>query len=178
MRLESASSAPARSIEDTARSTSALWTISWIGSRWTSTSNMERSIVSGFSPWLIVRLPSIRSPRGGGWGCLGNCRSSERSAGLRLHPRRAPRQAGSVLAVPVVDVFDPADQADAAPRDLAGARVVADVVRVTRPVGEELQAVEAGTKRVRDAGSRGPRDDGASPHLMLGLLDAGCSLAR
>src|SRR2546429_5745492 len=57
MRLESASSAPARSIDDTARSTSARWTISWIGSRWTSTSNIERSIVSGFRPWLIVRLP-------------------------------------------------------------------------------------------------------------------------
>ena len=28
-----------------------------IGSLWTSTSYIERSIVSGFSPWLIVRLP-------------------------------------------------------------------------------------------------------------------------
>jgi hypothetical protein len=31
--------------------------ISEIGTRWTSTSNIERSIASGFMPWLIVRLP-------------------------------------------------------------------------------------------------------------------------
>ena len=41
--------------------------ISEIGSRWTSTSNIERSIESGFIPWLIVRLPcgsrSITSTR-------------------------------------------------------------------------------------------------------------------
>ncbi len=43
--------------------------ISSIGSLWTSTSNIERSIRSGFIPWLIVRLPcgsrstsSTRSP--------------------------------------------------------------------------------------------------------------------
>ena len=36
---------------------SPLW-ITWSsGSRWTSTSYMERSIVSGFRPWLMVRLP-------------------------------------------------------------------------------------------------------------------------
>ena len=41
--------------------------ISEIGSRWTSTSNIERSISSGFQPWDIVRLPcgsrSIASTR-------------------------------------------------------------------------------------------------------------------
>src|SRR5687767_7149457 len=31
--------------------------ISEIGSRWTSTSNIERSIASGFIPWLMVRFP-------------------------------------------------------------------------------------------------------------------------
>src|SRR4051794_27914741 len=30
---------------------------SWIGRRWTSTSKIERSIESGFRPWLIVRFP-------------------------------------------------------------------------------------------------------------------------
>ena len=55
--LESASSAPARSIEETARSISPLWITCSIGSRWTSTSYIERSIASGLSPWLIVRLP-------------------------------------------------------------------------------------------------------------------------
>ena len=38
-------------------STSAATITSWIGIRWTSTSNIERSISSGFIPWLIVRLP-------------------------------------------------------------------------------------------------------------------------
>ena len=38
-------------------SISVLWITFSIGSRWTSTSNIERSIESGFSPWLIVRLP-------------------------------------------------------------------------------------------------------------------------
>jgi hypothetical protein len=31
--------------------------ISSIGSRWTRTSNIDRSMSSGFHPWLIVRLP-------------------------------------------------------------------------------------------------------------------------
>src|SRR6476660_1542760 len=50
-------SAPARSIEETAMSTSRV-SITWvIGSRWTSTSNIERSMVSGFRPCDIVRFP-------------------------------------------------------------------------------------------------------------------------
>jgi hypothetical protein len=47
---ERASSAPARSIEETATSTSASRMISSIGSLWTSTSNIDRSISSGFQP--------------------------------------------------------------------------------------------------------------------------------
>ncbi len=53
----SASSAPARSIDETAMSTSCVRMISVIGSLCTSTSNIERSISSGFQPWDIVRLP-------------------------------------------------------------------------------------------------------------------------
>src|SRR5262245_19272517 len=67
MSADSASSAPARSIEATAMSTSTDLMTSEIGMRWTSTSNIERSIASGFIPWLIVRLPcgsrSITSTR-------------------------------------------------------------------------------------------------------------------
>ena len=48
-------------------STSTVLITSEIGMRWTSTSNIERSIASGFIPWLIVRLPcgsrSITSTR-------------------------------------------------------------------------------------------------------------------
>ena len=38
-------------------STSTVLMTSEIGTRWTSTSNIERSIASGFIPWLIVRFP-------------------------------------------------------------------------------------------------------------------------
>ena len=62
-------SAPARSIDATAMSISRCAITSLIGSRWTSTSNIDRSIVSGFIPCDIVRLPcgsrsmqSTRSP--------------------------------------------------------------------------------------------------------------------
>ena len=51
----------------TARSTSRRSITSEIGTLWTSTSNIDRSITSGLSPWLIVRLPwgsrSISSTR-------------------------------------------------------------------------------------------------------------------
>ena len=50
-------SAPARSIEETAMSTSRVSITCSIGSRWTSTSNIDCSIVSGFSPCDIVRFP-------------------------------------------------------------------------------------------------------------------------
>ena len=67
MSADSASSAPARSMDATAMSTSTDWITSEMGTRWTRTSNIERSIVSGFIPWLIVRLPcgsrSMRSTR-------------------------------------------------------------------------------------------------------------------
>src|SRR5207237_6371605 len=77
--------------------------------------------------------------------------------GLRPCPRRiAPTD--SVFVLPVVDVLDPGDQADAAPRDLARAGVVAAVVRIARPVSEQRQAVRAGPERVRDSRSRRPCD--------------------
>ena len=67
MSAASASSAPARSIEATARSTSRRSITSEIGIFRTSTSNIDVSIVSGFSPWLMVRFPcgsrSIRRTR-------------------------------------------------------------------------------------------------------------------
>src|SRR5437764_8749509 len=66
-------SAPARSIDETALSTSRV-SITWsIGSRWTRTSNIDCWIVSGFRPCDIVRLPcgsrSISSTR---WPCSAN----------------------------------------------------------------------------------------------------------
>src|SRR5262245_2918728 len=57
MRADSASSAPARSMEATAMSTSTDVITSEMGMRWTSTSNIDRSMASGFIPWLIVRFP-------------------------------------------------------------------------------------------------------------------------
>ena len=56
-------------MEETATSSSFVRTISVIGSRWARTSNIERSISSGFHPCDIVRFPcgsrstaSTRSP--------------------------------------------------------------------------------------------------------------------
>ena len=77
MRALSASSAPARSIEATARSTSRRSITSEIGTLWTSTSNIDRSITSGLSPWLIVRLP---------WGSR-----SISSTRLPISPSETPR---------------------------------------------------------------------------------------
>src|SRR3954452_5485608 len=50
-------SAPARSIEATAMSISRPWMTSRIGTWSTSTSYIERSTLSGSTPWLIVRFP-------------------------------------------------------------------------------------------------------------------------
>src|SRR4051794_23037522 len=50
-------SAPARSIEATAMSISRSWMTSRIGMWSTSTSYIDRSTLSGSTPWLIVRLP-------------------------------------------------------------------------------------------------------------------------
>ena len=66
-------SAPARSIDETAMSTSRVSITCSIGMRCTSTSNIDRSIVSGLRPCDIVRLPcgsrSISSTR---WPCSAN----------------------------------------------------------------------------------------------------------
>src|SRR3954454_23545279 len=50
-------SAPARSIDATATSTSQRRMTARIGRSWTSTSNIDSSSVSGSMPWDIVRLP-------------------------------------------------------------------------------------------------------------------------
>src|SRR6266540_4105637 len=69
------------------------------------------------------------------------------------------------LAVPVVEVLDASDHADAAPGDLVRARVVADVVRLPRAVHEVGHSVRPGAERVSDprggrTGDDRPRADG------------------
>src|SRR5712691_5401150 len=72
-----------------------------------------------------------------------------------------------LLALPVVELLDAADDADATPEDLLGAWVPADVVRIARAPGDQCQAGVAGAERVRDAGPRRTRDDGSPAHRML-----------
>src|SRR5262249_14861142 len=64
---------PARSIDETATSTSCRWITCSIGIRWTRTSNIDRSSVSGFVPWDIVRFPcGSRSTTRTRWPCSAN----------------------------------------------------------------------------------------------------------
>src|SRR5256885_9475037 len=72
-----------------------------------------------------------------------------------------------LLALPVVELLDAADYADAAPEDLLGARVPADVVRIARAPRDQRQAGVAGAKRMCDAGARRTSDDRAPPHCVL-----------
>src|SRR5256714_9933008 len=58
------------------------------------------------------------------------------------------------------------DQAEPAPEDLVGARVVADVIRVLRAVREIGQPLGAGTEAMRDASAGRPRDDVAAPYRV------------
>src|SRR5438045_3589624 len=72
-----------------------------------------------------------------------------------------------LLALPVVELLDAADDADPAPEDLLGAWVPADVVRIARSPGDEGQAGVAGAERVCDSCARRTSDDRAPPHCML-----------
>src|SRR5579859_459668 len=78
---------------------------------------------------------------------------------------RGPRN--PLFAVPVVEAFDPADDADAPEGDLVRARVVADVVGLSRAVGEEGQAALAGPEGMRNAGAGRAGDDVEAPHRVL-----------
>src|SRR5438067_12848756 len=67
-------------------------------------------------------------------------------------------------------MLEAGDQADAAEEDLVRAGVVADVVRVTLPVGEIGQTALARVQRVGHAGARRPGDDVAgADRMLLGL---------
>src|SRR5439155_16443524 len=74
-----------------------------------------------------------------------------------LAPRTTPTLEGW-LAVPVVEVLEPGDQAGAAEVDLARTWVEADVVRLARPVDEHGHALGSGAEAVRDARARRARD--------------------
>src|SRR5919204_5582828 len=72
-----------------------------------------------------------------------------------------------LFAVPVVERLDATDHADAAPEDLARARIPADVVRIACAPRDQLQPAVARAERVRDACSRRTGDDGAAANRML-----------
>src|SRR6478752_8874934 len=63
------------------------------------------------------------------------------------------------LAVPVVEVLDAADDAEAAPEDLVRARVEAHVVRLPGAVDEHRAPVLAGDEVMGHAGPGRARDD-------------------
>src|SRR6186997_2100612 len=68
------------------------------------------------------------------------------------------------LAVPVVEALDARDHVNTPEPDLLRARVVADVVRLSRAVGEERQGA---AKRVGDAGCRRAADDRTATNREL-----------
>src|SRR6266550_8915852 len=72
-----------------------------------------------------------------------------------------------LLALPVVELLDAADHTDAAPEDLLGAWVPADVVRIARAPRDQRQAGVAGAERVCDACARRTSDDGTPADRML-----------
>src|SRR5205807_9821281 len=88
-------------------------------------------------------------------------------------PRDAPRS--QLLALPVIQLLEPADHAEPAEIDLAGAGVVADVVRLAGAVGQHADAALARADGVRDARPRRSRHHAARPHrvrLLAQLADA------
>src|SRR4249919_1333371 len=76
------------------------------------------------------------------------------------------------LAVAVVERLKPREQPDATEVDLVGARVVADVVRLTGPVREVRDPVGAGDDRVRGARPGWPCDHVAGAELVRLALRA------
>src|SRR5581483_5156159 len=82
------------------------------------------------------------------------------------------------LAVPVVEVLDTADHAEAAERDLVRARVEAHVVRPARAVDEHHAALVACSEPVRHAAARRTRDDVAGLELVLFPLRTAIGLER
>src|SRR3954471_16430720 len=89
-----------------------------------------------------------------------------------LRPRFAPWSPIGGLAVAVREGLEPCEQPDAAEGNRVRARVVADVVRLLRPVGEVGDAVRAGDDRVGDARARRPRDDVSGTQLVRFALDS------
>src|SRR5437868_52342 len=71
------------------------------------------------------------------------------------------------LAVVVREVLEAGNQTEAAPVDLVRSRVVANVVWLSRSVGEKRHAALAGAEVVRDARARRPRDDVSCANRML-----------
>src|SRR5919197_3814037 len=84
-----------------------------------------------------------------------------------LRPGIASDALVELFAVPVVERLDAADHTDAAPEELARARIPADVVLIARAPRDQLQSALAGAERVRDARSRRTGDDGAATNRLL-----------
>src|SRR6187200_1399926 len=96
-----------------------------------------------------------------GFGAPWSMPAKPASAGRKLTERaRTPRAYAPVRTSTRARGEGDADPAEP---DLVRARVIDDVVRLPRSVGEVDEAVVPREKRVRDTGAGGPRDDASSP---------------
>src|SRR5579859_6853221 len=137
----------------------------------TSASRRYDSTSGGTAPMYGARSESARTAAETARRALTN----RISAGLE--PRqsaRSPRTRDAsfrkfalLFSVPVVEALDAADDADAPERDLVRARLVADVVGLSRAVGEEGQAAVARPEGMRDTGAGRAGDDVEAPQGML-----------
>src|SRR5262245_4669958 len=93
------------------------------------------------------------------------------------YPSPNPSRVLVRLAVPVVDPLRPEDHADATQVDLVRTRVVGNVVRVTRPVGEHRQPALTTSKRMRHPRGRWPGDDVTAPDRVLVLPEQADAVA-
>src|SRR3954452_14286777 len=80
------------------------------------------------------------------------------------------------LAVLVIELLQAGHQADAAEVDLVRPRVIGDVVRLARAVGEVRDSVRAGDDRMGDPGACRSPEDVAPPQLVL--LSLGAAFGR
>src|SRR5215211_7588656 len=90
-----------------------------------------------------------------------------------LYRRDTPALHITLLAVPVLEMLDAADHAEAAEEDLARSRVVREVVRLARAVREVRHAAVAADEPVCDPRRRRSRDHVAGANgVILSLREA------
>src|SRR6185436_10098667 len=118
---------------------------------------------------LIVIGSGATSSRSGSGACsrAGGAGVAAGRGRSRMRPMTTPRsprstrvlQPRSILSIPVVEHVQTADETEAAEVHLARPRVVGDVRRLARPIGEQRQTVVSRPEGVRATRPRRARDD-------------------